>query len=133
MGPLYPPTMYLRYNFSSPSSTRKMWDLATQTWFIHSHGGWPKTIKNQPMMSANIKTHINSGGNQQWWLNQPYYQPKTLGDEENSFGVLTMPSPFEIWKSKVKKHIKNNMHQNLRQLNNSMLAARTVTDNKKGD
>ena len=73
------------------TSTRKMWDLAT----YNLHKALPilayidKTYKNniimfsgsdssKPITSANIKTPTHSGGNQQWWLKQPYYLPKTL-------------------------------------------------------
>ena len=55
-------------------------------------------------------TPMNLGGNQQWWINQSYYQPQTLGGEENL--LKTMPSPFEMWNVeswKLKKTQKTNI------------------------
>ena len=58
-----------------------------------------KTYKNHIIMCSSsdssisydgckpFQPPINSGGNQQWWLNQPYYLPKTLEDEEDSSSV----------------------------------------------
>ena len=80
---------------------------------INQHRHYPKqeTYKNHaitckfqfihPMMGATQQTPMISGGKKQWCLNQPYYQLKTLGDEENSFVILTIPSPFESQKLKV--------------------------------
>ena len=54
---------------------------------------------------------MNSDGKQQWCLNQPYYQPKTLGDEENSFGVLTVTSPFESQSKKFENPKKQQIYE----------------------